>query len=73
MGLIPQLVGHTTYNWTLRYLSASMIAVGLLAEPIVSTLLAFLLFSELLTALQAVGAALILTSIYLAAKGEGKA
>jgi drug/metabolite transporter (DMT)-like permease len=49
-----------------------MIAVSLLAEPIVSTLLAFVLFSESLTAVQAVGAGLILAGIYLAAKGEDK-
>ena len=73
LALVSQILGHTTYNWTLRYLSASMIAVSLLAEPIVGTLLAFLLFSESLTVVQAVGAGLILTGIYLAAKGEGKA
>lgn len=72
LALVSQILGHTTYNWTLRYLSASMIAVSLLAEPIVGTLLAFLLFSESLTVVQAAGAALILAGIYLAAKGEGK-
>jgi len=72
LALVSQILGHTTYNWTLRYLSASMIAVSLLAEPIVSTLLAFVLFSESLAALQAGGAGLILAGIYLAAKGEGK-
>ena len=73
LALVSQILGHTTYNWTLRYLSASMIAVSLLAEPIVSTLLAFVLFSESLAALQTLGAGLILAGIYLAAKGEGKA
>lgn len=71
LALVSQILGHTTYNWALRFFSASMIAVALLAEPICSTLLARVLFNETLTALQVAGAALILVGIYLAARAEG--
>ena len=70
LALVSQILGHTTYNWALRFFSASMIALALLAEPIFSTLLARVLFNERLTFIQLAGAALILVGIYLAAKVE---
>lgn len=36
----PQLIGHSSYNWALRYLSATFVTITLLAEPIGATLLA---------------------------------
>lgn len=70
LALVSQILGHTTNNWALRFFSASMIAVALLGEPILSTLLAFLLFNETLTAIQLTGAVLILVGIYFAARAE---
>lgn len=70
LALVSQILGHTSYNWALRYFSASMIAVALLGEPVLSTLWAFLFFAESLTGLQALGGGLILIGIYLAARAE---
>ncbi|MFO7903788.1 MAG: DMT family transporter [Planctomycetota bacterium] len=70
LALVSQILGHTTNNWALRFFSASMIAVALLGEPILSTLLAFFLFNESLTAIQLTGAALILLGIHYAARAE---
>ncbi|MGD9870519.1 MAG: DMT family transporter [Thauera sp.] len=66
----PQLLGHTTYNWSLRYVSATLVAVVTLGEPVVSALLAFILFGEGFAPLQFVGFSLLLAGIYLAARGE---
>lgn len=70
MALIPQLIGHTSYNWSLKWFSAATIAVSLLGEPIGSTILAYFLFDEGLTAYKITGGALILLAIYLAGRGE---
>lgn len=70
MALGPQLLGHTAYNWSLRYVSATLVAVVTLGEPVVSALLAFVLFGEGFAPLQFVGFSLLLAGIYLAAKGE---
>jgi drug/metabolite transporter (DMT)-like permease len=70
LALVSQILGHTTNNWALRFFSASLIAVALLGEPICSTLLAYVLFHETLSAIQVGGAALILVGIYLAARAE---
>jgi drug/metabolite transporter (DMT)-like permease len=70
MALVPQLLGHSSYNWALRWFSASTVAVCLLGEPIGSTLLAWIFFGETLTAWKVAGGALILTGIVLAAASE---
>lgn len=72
MALIPQLIGHSSYNWALKWFSTSFIAVSLLGEPVGSTLMAYFLFGEGLTAAKIGGGALILTAIIWAAAGEDK-
>ena len=66
----PQLLGHTAYNWSLRYVSATFVAVVTLGEPVGSALMAFIIFGEGFAPLQFVGFSLLLVGIYLAAKGE---
>jgi drug/metabolite transporter (DMT)-like permease len=70
MALIPQIIGHSSYNWALKWFSASLIAVSLLGEPIGATILAYIIFGETLTWAKFVGGSLILAAIYLAARGE---
>ena len=70
MAFVAQLIGHTCYNWALKWFSAGLIAVSLLGEPIGSSVLAFFLFDELPGKMDLFGSALILAGIYMAAKNE---
>lgn len=70
LALGPQLLGHTSFNWALRYLSAPLVAVVVLAEPIVATLLAWVILGEALTTGRLVAASVILVGIYLVAREE---
>ena len=70
MALVSQIIGHTSYNWALKWFSASLIAVSLLGEPIGATILAYVIFDEGLTWAKFIGGSLILAAIYLAARGE---
>jgi drug/metabolite transporter (DMT)-like permease len=70
MALGPQLLGHTAYNWSLRHVSATFVAVVTLGEPVGSALMAFLVFGEGFAPLQFAGFTLLLAGIYLAARGE---
>jgi drug/metabolite transporter (DMT)-like permease len=70
MAIIAQIIGHSTYNWALKWLSAGLIAVSLLGEPIGSTILAYFLFDEGLSVYKFVGGGIILSAIYLAASSE---
>ena len=66
LALVPQLIGHTTYNWALRYTSASFVAVTILGEPVGSTILAYFILQETPGWLKVIGAGLILAGIWLA-------
>jgi drug/metabolite transporter (DMT)-like permease len=70
MALIPQLIGHTSYNWALRWFSAGTIAVSLLGEPVGAAILAWFIFNEEITWSKAIGATLILVAIFMAASSE---
>jgi drug/metabolite transporter (DMT)-like permease len=66
----PQLIGHSTFNWALKYLSASTVAILILGEPVASTLLAYLILGEGVTLLKVIGAGVILSGIYLSLHEE---
>ncbi len=70
MAVIPQIIGHSSYNWALKWFSASFVAVSLLGEPVGSTLLVYLFLGEGLTWGRVLGGTLILAAIYLAARSE---
>lgn len=70
IAFVPQVIGHTSFNWALKYVSAAMVAVITLGEPIGATLLAFFILGEKITALQIFGGILILTGMALAINGE---
>ncbi len=73
LALISQVVGHTTYNWALKWCSAGLIAVSLLGEPVISSIIAYFLFDEGFTPLKVLGGGCVLVSIYLAARAEAPA
>ena len=68
LALVPQLLGHSTFNWALGYLSAAYVSITLLGEPIGSTILAYLLLQESPAGLKIFGAILILAGIYVASQ-----
>lgn len=70
LALGPQLIGHSSFNWALRYLSAAFVTVTLLSEPIGSSLLAWLLLHEPPRKLEVLGGALILAGIAVASRAE---
>jgi drug/metabolite transporter (DMT)-like permease len=70
LALVPQLFGHSTFNWALKYLPASFVSVTLLGEPVGSTILAYIIFAEIPSWVKVGGALLILIGIWLASKGE---
>ncbi len=68
LALVPQLIGHSAFNWALRYLSATYVSVTILGEPIGSTLLAVFIFHETPSPLKLLGGVFILGGILLASK-----
>lgn len=70
LAAVPQLIGHSTYNWALRYLPAAFVAVTTLGEPIGSAILAFFILNETPTIAIVIGGVLILLGIYFAARSS---
>jgi drug/metabolite transporter (DMT)-like permease len=70
LALGPQIVGHSTLNWALRYLSATFVAIVTLAEPLGSGILAYILLGEAITWSTAIGGAMVLVGIYIASRAE---
>src|SRR4030042_336989 len=70
LALIPQLIGHTTFNWALKYLPASKVAVAILGEPLGSTILAYFVLGEGLTIWKVLGGISIFAGILIALKKE---
>ncbi|MFO8075048.1 MAG: DMT family transporter [Egibacteraceae bacterium] len=62
----PQLLGHTVFNGLLSTLSATAVAVAVLAEPVGAGLLAYVVFAEVPGALFIAAAPVVLAGVYLA-------
>jgi drug/metabolite transporter (DMT)-like permease len=61
----PQLLGHTILNLVVKELAATMVSVAIMAEPLVATWLAYILFAEVPSALIYPAGAAVLVGIYL--------
>jgi drug/metabolite transporter (DMT)-like permease len=68
LALVPQLIGHSTYNWALRYLPAALVSITTLGEPIGSAILAYFILREVPTVLTIFGGILILAGIYISSR-----
>ena len=68
LGLVPQSLGHTSYNWALEHLSATTISTLILAEPVLATILAWWLLGEEVGPVIIVGAVLVGAGIYLVSR-----
>jgi drug/metabolite transporter (DMT)-like permease len=73
MAVGPQVLGHSSLNWALRYLSATFVTVATLAEPIASTLLAWWILSEQPSLAVVIGGGLTMAGIGLASLAEREA
>ena len=70
MGLVPQLIGHSSLNYLLERFPAALVSMFSQLEPIGSALLALLLFRELPPIQQIIGSMIIIFGVLLASLGE---
>ena len=73
MGILSQAGGWLLIGYALGHLPASTAVIGLLAQPVVTGLLAIPLLGESLTLQQVIGGALALTGIYLCLRSKDAA
>lgn len=72
LAAIPQLIGHSTFNWLLKFLPATFVAVTTLSEPIGSAILAYFILHETPTSFVIIGGCILLIGIYLTSREETK-
>jgi len=72
LGIFPQLLGHSLFNWSLKYISAAYVSLTLLGEPIGTILLALVFLQESPTLLEGLGAVLILVGIVVGSLGRSR-
>ena len=70
MAIVAGIFGHTSYNWSLKYIRASLASVALLGEPIGSTILAYVLpsINQQPSIYTLFGGCIILIGIYLTSR-----
>lgn len=64
LGLVPTVIGHTTFNYCLKFIRPTVVAAVPLGEPVLASLLAWALFGEAIPLPVLVGGGLILGGLY---------
>ncbi len=68
--VLPQLIGHTTINWTLGVFPAAIVGIAIVCEPIGASLLAVVLLDEIPTFFEVLGALIIVSGVYVAIRNR---
>jgi drug/metabolite transporter (DMT)-like permease len=73
LAAIPQALGHTVFNYLLKDLEATLVAISVMGEPVGSTLLALAFFAEVPPWTAVLGGCLILGGIHVAVTRQARA
>jgi drug/metabolite transporter (DMT)-like permease len=67
---VPQLIGHSSFNYAVRYFSATFVGITVQTEPILSAIIAYFAFNEVPLPLQIVGSTAVLVGVIMASLGQ---
>jgi drug/metabolite transporter (DMT)-like permease len=70
MAVLAQIIGHTGFNWALRWLSPSLITLSILLESIISSILGAIVFQEIPPLSIVWGGLIILSGVAIAIIGN---
>jgi len=73
LALLPQLVGHTSFNWAMRRMAPVWVTLAILFEPVCASILGYLIFEESPAPMVWIGASILLTGVAVAALGAKRA
>jgi len=68
IALIPQVIGHSIFNYSLKFFSPVFISLTILGEPIGATIFGIIFFKEIPKILEMIGGFLIITGIVISDK-----
>lgn len=65
LAVFPNLLGHTLFNWSLKWVTASTISIAILFEPVGASIMAYFLLNETLVWTQIIGGLIVIGGIVL--------
>lgn len=72
LAIVPTLLGHSLFNYSLKHFKAHLVGIVILGEPILASLWALLIFTESPTLMTVLGAVLIFAAITFSFSHERK-
>ena len=64
LGFVPSILGHNLLNYSIKYISATSVSSVVLGEPIIASILGYIIFGEKIPQSSWVGGPLILVGLY---------
>ncbi|HLR62948.1 MAG TPA: DMT family transporter [Lentibacillus sp.] len=65
LAIFPTFLGHTLFNWALKWLSTATISMGIVFEPVGASILAYFILGETITWSQWLGGSIVLFGLFL--------
>ncbi|GGD27265.1 DMT family transporter [Pontibacillus salipaludis] len=65
LAIIPTFLGHTLFNWSLKWLSTSTISMSIVFEPVGASLLAYVILGETISWTQWLGGMIVIVGLSL--------
>ncbi|PPA69968.1 DMT family transporter [Jeotgalibacillus proteolyticus] len=65
LAILPTLLGHSLFNWSLKWVSTTVISMAILFEPIGATIMAFFILSEGVRLTQVLGGSIVILGLSL--------
>lgn len=65
LAVVSTLFGHYLFNWLLKYMKATTVSMAVLGEPVIASILAWMLLKEALNVYQMAAGLLILFGVWL--------
>lgn len=63
MAIIPTLLGHSLFNWSVKWVSTSVISMAILLEPVGAAIMAYYLLDENIYWTQVLGGSIVIGSL----------
>lgn len=70
MALVCQVTGHSLFNWALRRMKTTLVAMATLGEPIGTTMIAWLILGELPVPTEILGGVVVLAGVFVVLTGD---
>ncbi|PIC99302.1 MULTISPECIES: DMT family transporter [unclassified Sporosarcina] len=65
LAILPNLLGHTLFNWAVKWVSTNVVSIAILFEPVLASIAAYFVLHEKITSLQLGGAIVVLAGVLL--------